>query len=102
MLPFPFLYLLLVALALLVVAFITQRLQVAPVIEPIRTDGPGDYVVDAGGGLEDPALLALRAQRVLGPEGAGQSRPPRGVVWVGRALPRVAFTLFPSGRVVPR
>ena len=58
MTSFPFLYLLLVPLSLLVVAFVTERLEVRAVIEPVGADGPRNLVVYAGGGLDDALRLA--------------------------------------------
>jgi hypothetical protein len=70
MTSFPFLNLLLILLALLVVALVAQWLQVRPVKESLLTaDGPGRDVVHAGGGLDDSLGLAAGAQRMLGTEG---------------------------------
>ena len=86
MCSFPFLYLLLILLALLMVALITEGLKVCPVIEPVAADRPGLDVVHAGRGLDDALRLAAGAQRMLGPEGPAQSRPSERVVRVCRSL----------------
>ena len=55
--------------------------------EPLlAADGPGCDVIHAGGGPDDSVAVALRTQRMLGPERPGQSRPPVGVVEGGRRL----------------
>ena len=67
MTSFPFLDLLLVLLALLVVAFVAERLEVGAVVEPVGADGPGLYVVYARGRAYDAPPVAFSAQRMLGP-----------------------------------
>ena len=95
MIPFPFLYLLLVPLSLAVVAVLAQWLQVCPVKESLLTaDGPRCDVVHAGGGLDDSLRLAASAQRMLHTEGSGQSRPSGGVVGVSRPFTDVAGLLL--------
>ena len=102
MTSFPFLYLLLVLLTLQVVAFVAKGLEVGAIEEPVGADRPRDDVVHAGRGSYDAVPVAFGAERMLGPEGAGQPRPPRGVVRICGALAGVSFALLNPVRMIPR
>ena len=68
MCPFPFLYLLLVSLSLLVVAVVAQCLEVGAVIESVSAYRPRDDMVHAGRRLDDSLAVAFSAERMVGAE----------------------------------
>jgi len=94
MVAFIFLDQFLVLLTLQVVAFVAERLEVGNVVEPILADRPRYDVVHAGCRLDYPVGLAHLAERVCRAEGAGEPRPPVGVVRIGGAHP-VGCDAFP-------
>ena len=101
MTSFPFLYLLLVSLSLLVVALVAQWLQVRPVKESLLTaDRPRLDVVHAGGWFYYALAPTFGTKGMLGPEGPGELCPPAGVVWVGGPFPHVARRLTLAPRQV--
>ena len=68
MTSFPFLDSFLILLALQVVAFVAQCLEVGAVVETISAYRPRDNVVHAGRRLDDSLAVAFSAERMVGAE----------------------------------
>ena len=100
MILFPFLYSFLVLLSLQVVAIVAQCLEVGAVVESVSAYRPRDDMVHAGGRPDDALAVAFSAERMLYPEGPGQSRPPCCVVWVRGTFADVAFRLTLAPREI--